>query len=286
MTPADTSSFETQNDTKDSNPAVASNAADTALNVVQEAVAPTSGESVAESAVAVDVAKVGPVTPTGTWVGTAVLFVSAGVALTLLTIWVVGHGSGVPSFDETIHRWVVEHRTSWSVTLARLVTHGGVTSLMVPALLVIATVAAKGGRDYWRRLQTGLLVTVVASVGIWLETRLNVFVDRTRPPTVDWAGAAGGPSFPSGHTTCATLVALAAGWVIASRVRSGWPRVLVWIGAGAWAFCVGTSRVWLGVHWPTDVIAGWLFGLTWLAAAATTLALLRRRDWRARTHES
>jgi membrane-associated phospholipid phosphatase len=256
---------------------VTSDKADVALDAVQEAVAPTSPEPVAESAVAVDVARVGPDQPTATYVGTAVLCASAGLGLVVLTAWVGHLGASVPGVDESLHRWVVEHRTPATNTLARLVTHGGVTSLVLPVLLVVSTVAAKGGRDYWRRLQTGLVVTAVASVGVWAGLRLNALVGRARPPVADWAGAAGGPSFPSGHTTCATLVALGAGWVIAGRVRAGWPRVLVWVGAGAWALAVGTSRVWLGVHWPTDVVGGWLFGLTWFAGAATALALLRRR---------
>lgn len=257
-------------------------AASTALDAVQQAVAPTSSDPVTSSAVAVDAAKTTP--SPGPLSIPLVGCISGCLALALLTAWVVHDGTDVPGIDRTIHQWVVEHRTNASITVARTITWGGVTSLMLPALLVVGTVAAAGGRDYLRRFQTGLVVTVVASVGVYVGLRINALAGRARPPSADWAGAAGGPSFPSGHTSCATLVALAAAWVIASRLRPGRARVLVWVGAAVWAGGVGASRVWLGVHWPTDVLGGWLFGATWFAGSVAVLALLRR--WSQRTKVS
>lgn len=256
----------------------AGEAAASALGTVHQAVGPTSPETVTETAAAADVAAVAPTEPTKTPAVNALLCVSTGLELAVLTTWLVRQGSTVPGIDVTVHRWVMKHRTPGSTAIARAVTWGGVTSLALPALVVVGAIAARGGRNYLRRFQTGLVVTVMASVGVFVGLRLNAVVGRNRPPKADWAGAAGGPSFPSGHTSCATLAALAAAWVIAERVRPGWPRILVWVAAGAWAFSIGVSRVWLGVHWPTDVLGGWLFGLTWFAGAVTVVALLRRRS--------
>ncbi|HEY2286646.1 MAG TPA: phosphatase PAP2 family protein, partial [Streptosporangiaceae bacterium] len=105
------------------------------------------------------------------------------------------------------------------------------------------------------------------------EIQLNHLVGRARPPVADWAGAASGLSFPSGHTTAATLAALSGAWVLAARARPGWPRRAVWAGAAACAVTVGWSRVWLGVHWPTDVTAGWLFGVAWTAACVAAITV-------------
>lgn len=66
----------------------------------------------------------------------------------------------------------------------------------------------------------------------------------------DWAGAAGGSAFPSGHTTTAALFAALGAWATAARVHAGWPRRALWAGAVDYAVAVGWSRAWLAVHWP------------------------------------
>jgi membrane-associated phospholipid phosphatase len=66
----------------------------------------------------------------------------------------------------------------------------------------------------------------------------------------------------------------AAAWLCSIRIRS-WPtRVAVWAAAAMLAALVGISRVYLGVHWATDVIGGWIFGIMWLAVVAGSWACL------------
>lgn len=74
------------------------------------------------------------------------------------------------------------------------------------------------------------------------------------------------------------LFAASCAWAIAARVRPGWPRRAVWTAAVAYAAAAGWSRIWLGVHWPTDVIGGWLFGLAWPAGAIAVVLTVRRRS--------
>jgi membrane-associated phospholipid phosphatase len=138
---------------------------------------------------------------------------------------------------------------------------------------VIGAAAAPRGRGLARRVGSGLLPGLVASTGVYAEIWINHIISRARPPVADWAGAAGGASFPSGHTTAATLVALSCAWALAGRAKPGWPRRAVWAGAAAYAVTVGWSRVWLGVHWPTDVAAGWLFGAAWTAGCIAAITL-------------
>lgn len=229
-----------------------------------------------ESAVAVDLPLVTPPPSVLSPAVAAIVSVAGGVTFALLTVWVARQGPALPAVDEHVHRWVISHRSPGSVTFARAVTWGGVTTVVLPALVAVGAVAAKGGRDIKRRLGSGVLLLCVASAGIYAELRINALVGRGRPPFADWAGTAGGSSFPSGHTTNATLVAALCAWAIAARIRPGWPRRAVWAGGVVYAAAVGWSRVWLGVHWPTDVIGAWLYGLAWFAGSITVILLLRQ----------
>jgi membrane-associated phospholipid phosphatase len=232
-------------------------------------------DSAGESAVTADLPRVTP-PPVLSPAAAAVVWVAAGVTFALLTVWVARQGPAVPAVDEHVHRWVISRRSPGSVAFARAVTWGGVTTVVLPALFVVGAMAVKGGRDVRRRFGSGLLLLCVASAGVYAELRINALVGRARPAVADWAGTAAGSSFPSGHTTNATLFAALCAWAIAAQVHAGWPRRAVWAGAVVYAAAVGWSRVWLGVHWPTDVIGGWLYGLAWFAGSIAVILTLRR----------
>ncbi len=206
-----------------------------------------------------------------------VVFVVAGFSFAVLAIWVARHGSTVPGMDQRIHNWVMTHRTPGTITFAGATIGGGVTKFALPVLLIVGALTTEGGREWSRRLKSGLLISLVATVGAFLGLQINALEGRVRPPQADWAGIAGGPSFPSGHTTVASLFAASCAWAIATRVHAGWPRQALWIGAALYAIAVGWSRICLGVHWPTDVIGGWLYALTWLAGSAAVILTLRLR---------
>ena len=168
-------------------------------------------------------------------------------------------------------------RSDLSASIARTITWGGATAVAIPVLVLVGALALQGRRPVRVRLGAGVLLATVAGAGVALRIALSTWIDRERPPSADWLGPASGPAFPSGHTTTATLCALSCAWVLAARVRPGRPRGALWATAGTYAFLVGWSRVWLGVHWPTDVLGGWLFAVTWSALVATVLTGLRRR---------
>jgi membrane-associated phospholipid phosphatase len=205
----------------------------------------------------------------------AIIFASCGLTFAILAAWLSREGHGVPVIDRDIHAWALTHRRSWNIDIARAARWGGISEVVLPALLVIGAVVARGRMA--ARLTSGAGLTVIASAGIYVETQINALIDRARPPVADWAGPAGGPSFPSGHTTAATLFAICCAWALMARVPAGWARRAVWAAAALYAAVVGWSRIWLGVHWPTDVVGGLLFSVAWTCGI---MAALPARGWR------
>ncbi|TWT88885.1 undecaprenyl pyrophosphate phosphatase [Pseudobythopirellula maris] len=127
-----------------------------------------------------------------------------------------------------------------------------------------------------RRVATLLLVAVVG--GTLLGLLLKSGFDRPRPDLVPHGSHVYTRSFPSGHSMTAAVVYLTLGATVAAAQRGRRLRWFVMGSAVLVTVAVGMSRVYLGVHWPTDVLAGWAIGVAWAIVswlAVTTLA----RGW-------
>ncbi len=163
--------------------------------------------------------------------------------------------------DREVLDWVVEHRTPAWNAVARNVTHLG------DPWVVVAVVAGVALALTLRRRYHLAVFVVVASGGAALVSSVTKQVfDRPRPPTSLWLGTAWGPSFPSGHATqsiaCWGAVAVVACVLVHSRaLRAATIALAVCI-----ALVVGTSRVYLAVHWASDVVCGWAIASLWLTA--------------------
>ncbi len=205
----------------------------------------------------------------------AIVAASCGLAFAVIATWISREGHAVPAIDRHIHGWVLAHRGSWNICIARTARWGAMSEVVLPAVLVIGTVAAQG--RWAGRLISGAGLTVIASTGIYVETQINALIDRARPPVADWAGPAGGPSFPSGHTTAAALAAICCAWALMARIPAGWARRAVWATAALYAAVIAWSRIWLGVHWPTDVAGGLLFSVAWTSGIMAALPARARR---------
>ncbi|TLF77519.1 phosphatase PAP2 family protein [Nocardia cyriacigeorgica] len=199
------------------------------------------------------------------WV--AVVLAVLAVALT----WFVLHGDAEAVVDVPIMDWVVAHRVDALTPAAKVITHSGGTIAMWSAAILACAVLAK--RRQWPEVT---LVAVTGAGSALLIPLLKSVIDRERPPVADRLVTVTSHSYPSGHALgSAVVVGVIAAVVIATLHRPG-PRSAVAAAAATFVVLVGLSRVYLGVHWPTDVLAGWTIGLLWLTIMLTGYARYRR----------
>ncbi|MEU6019290.1 phosphatase PAP2 family protein [Streptomyces sp. NPDC047515] len=189
------------------------------------------------------------------------------------------HGSP-PPLDRTAHDWSLRHRPSGLVATARAVTATGTGVFPYTAAVTAGLIA---GGDTRRRLGYAVGALAFLLLGQGVRYGLMELITRPRPPLDDWATHASGFAFPSGHATTSALMAgllLTAIGVRAHGRRVPRPlRAAVAALVVCWAAAVGLSRALLGVHWATDVLAGWLFAAVWVglgtALIRTALPLSR-----------
>jgi undecaprenyl-diphosphatase len=154
-----------------------------------------------------------------------------------------------------------------------------VTSLGSVTVLSLLVVAA-GGLFLALRRRREAVWLVCASLGGWLITdRLKAVFGRERPPLSMHVVEAMNASFPSGHSMLSATIYLTLGVLIARFAERRRVKVYAMAWAVAFTLMVGISRVYLGVHWPTDVLAGWCLGALW-AMAIWLLAWALERRWR------
>ncbi|MDO9486350.1 MAG: phosphatase PAP2 family protein [Actinomycetota bacterium] len=259
---------------KDAHPGADS--VETIVEAVATGLDPTAPSQPTAAGVLIDLPEVVPnigiSSKTLLWIG-----LGSGALFTVLALAVGARSSLTIAVDGDIHRWVVANRGAFDVEFARWVTWGGATIVTIPALAVIGALAVKGPKRISSRIGSGVLLAGVASVGMYLGLTINALMGGERPDVGNWLGSAAGPTFPSGHTTSATIFAGACLWAIAPRLNSSRSRAVACSAAVAFAVIVGGSRIWLGVHWPSDVLGGWLFGVAWVALAESALIYARRR---------
>lgn len=170
--------------------------------------------------------------------------------------WLVRPDGRLVDLDRQVNERITSADRRRTAPLARVVTGLGASPVAYPLLTIVLL-----GRP--RRTRAGrsagrpLLVAVTAH---GVRRLLAEVVDRPRPPESGWLARASGPSFPSRHTATA---ALCAGLVAGDLCRD---RRVVWTVAHGVGVSVAASRIWLGVHWMSDVVGGWLYAVGWLSA--------------------
>jgi phosphatidylinositol-3-phosphatase len=164
--------------------------------------------------------------------------------------------------DRPAEAFVAAHRTTWLTGAMRLVTDLGTAGALVP-LTLAAGLLWRWRRGSWQ--PAALLAGALA--GAWvLQVSVKQLVERARPPTGLALAHAGGFAFPSGHATDAVATYGALAFLLAHASRHRPCRVAALATAAGLVALVGLSRLYLGVHWLTDVVAGIGLGAAWAAS--------------------
>ncbi|SDB56897.1 phosphatase PAP2 family protein [Bauldia litoralis] len=128
-----------------------------------------------------------------------------------------------------------------------------------------------------RKRRAALAMTVAVAGGMLASSLLKLGFSRPRPELVPHEAFVYTTSFPSGHSMMSAVVYLTLA-VMVARVQTDWhARVFVLAAAVFVCLLVGVSRVYLGVHWPTDVLAGWALGSAWAIGCWAVVLVLQRR---------
>ncbi|TGQ74515.1 phosphatase PAP2 family protein [Mesorhizobium sp. M00.F.Ca.ET.186.01.1.1] len=153
-----------------------------------------------------------------------------------------------------------------------------ITSLGSTSVLLLITAATIVYLLLLRRPATALLIFVAVAGGQLLSSLLKMGVDRPRPDLVSHLVSETTLSFPSGHAMLSAITYLTLGSLAARFLPGRTTKAYVLFLAVLATLLVGVSRVYLGVHWPSDVLAGWCAGFAWAMLCWLVARLLQRRQ--------
>jgi membrane-associated phospholipid phosphatase/beta-phosphoglucomutase-like phosphatase (HAD superfamily) len=195
---------------------------------------------------------------------------AAGAAFVALTVVVLTHVTA--GWDQAVRDWMPAHRVAPLTRFFLAATRAGAWYLLGPIVLVAAAWL------YRRGLPRAAALVAVGTLASWaLNVALKQVIRRPQPGNAWEIAHASQFAFPSGHTMSTTAFVTIFALVLCTTVlaATGGPdddrlrrrRIAVVVAAVAWAVLIGVSRIYLGVHWGTDVIGGWLAGTAFGLAA-------------------
>ncbi len=203
----------------------------------------------------------------------SVVWLAAGLAFSIFVVWAfteladeVVEGES-RAFDRAVLLWIHTTFPDWLEGTMRIVTALGDYWVVLPLLAAVIALCYRKG---WRLSATLLLVSTAGSVV--LTTVLKALFRRARPELFDAGYQASFYSFPSGHATVAVGLYGMLTLILAYSLR-GRARWAVAVSGIIVVLLIGFSRLYLGVHYPTDIVAGYLAALLWLVCVGAVYAL-------------
>ncbi|HSP24121.1 MAG TPA: phosphatase PAP2 family protein [Saliniramus sp.] len=192
----------------------------------------------------------------------ALVACTAGILLfAALGVLVVVDPALIEPTDEAIFEWLRSGATAkpeWFGEAVRDVSSLGSLSILIGSALIAAAYLLMLDRP-----GAALYVVVAAAGGIALGMGLKIPFDRARPDLLLHESRVFTRSFPSAHAAVSSAVLLTLAALVARQARETERQVFVLAAAVLIVFLIGISRIYLGVHWPSDVVAGWALGTAW-----------------------
>ncbi len=152
-----------------------------------------------------------------------------------------------------------------------------VTALGGVTVLTLITVLAVGYLVAARKISTAAFLAAAITGGAILGTLLKTGFARARPDLVEHLVEVHSLSFPSGHAMNSAITYLTLGALLAGTEKNRAVRIYLMAAAIVLTLTIGVSRVYLGVHWPSDVVAGWCVGCAWAILCSLAARWLQRR---------
>jgi undecaprenyl-diphosphatase len=205
----------------------------------------------------------------------AIIPVSLGLAIASLVFfsWLADEilRKRTDRFDDTVRSVIHDFASPALTDLMRFVTNLGDWQVIMTATLCLLAYL------WYRRDNTHIWIALVAMMGAGiLDGALKLAFHRARPDPF-FVAKPSTYSFPSGHALISLcFYGLLAG-TLSHELRSKWQQVLVWTAAVIMIALIGLSRVYLGVHWPSDVLAGYAAAVIWMGAVRVLAARLEQR---------
>ena len=213
----------------------------------------------------------------GSFLGGLGIFLVAGAILAAIGTWIFGElaeivmAGATQKFDESVLRWMGAHHTKLLDGAMLEITALGTGT-------VVLMIVCISGLVLWltRHRYSALLLLVATFGGLALNLILKLFFNRPRPHVIVWGTNAVSSSFPSGHAMSATIVYSTVAYLAARLFTHAWQRWLIMLVAAVVIVMISASRLYLGVHYPSDVLAGAIIGLSWAAFCMATLEAIQR----------
>ena len=213
----------------------------------------------------------------GTIVGGLGIFLVGGIIVAAIGTWVFTEitetviAGRTQAFDDAVLRWLSTRHTPLLDAAMLEITALGTATVVLMIVCVAALFLTLTRHKY-----SALLLLVATAGGLFLDLLLKLRFDRPRPHIFTWGTQAVSSSFPSGHAMSATIVYGTVAYLAARLQKRRWARWLTMLFAAIVIALICFSRLYFGVHYPSDVLAGVVIGLAWAAFCMATLEAIQR----------